>query len=143
MGAIEVEVTMSTTQTELAVKFLKHRLRSDHATFRGNSAEYDQIRDLVSRTSENGESNSALVIGTAGCGKTTVCKLSCVILAKSKPNDPFPIADVDGDIDIGRFVSETGVPLEYAHRQAQRIRARRRCARIEIHHQANALGNGR
>lgn len=57
---------------ELAVKLLKHRLRSDHTTFCGNSAEYDQIRDLITRTSENGESNSALVIGTAGCGKTTV-----------------------------------------------------------------------
>lgn len=64
---------MSITQMELAVKFLKQRLRSDHTTFHGNSAEYDQIRDLVSRTSDSGESNSALVIGTAGCGKTTVC----------------------------------------------------------------------
>lgn len=59
---------------ELAVKFLKHRLRSDHSTFRDHATEYDQIRDLITRTSEHGESNSALVIGTAGCGKTTVNK---------------------------------------------------------------------
>lgn len=55
-----------------AVKFIKHRLRMDHTTFIGHTAEYNQIKELISRTSENGESNSALVIGPLGCGKTTV-----------------------------------------------------------------------
>lgn len=57
---------------ELAVKCIKHRLRSEHTVFTGHATEYNQISDLISRTSEHGESNSALIIGTAGCGKTTV-----------------------------------------------------------------------
>lgn len=63
---------MAKTQMELAVKFLKHRLKSDFTTFIGNAAEYQQISELINRTCEHGESNSALVIGTEGCGKTTV-----------------------------------------------------------------------
>lgn len=57
---------------ELAVKLLKHRLKSDYTTFVGHTVEYQQISELINRTTEHGESNSALVIGTAGCGKTTV-----------------------------------------------------------------------
>lgn len=63
---------MSATQIELAVKFLKHRLKSDHTTFIGNESEYRLVSELISRTSECGESNSALIIGTAGSGKTMV-----------------------------------------------------------------------
>lgn len=57
---------------ELAVKFLKHRLKSDHTTFLGNESEKKQILDLIMRTVDYGESNSALIIGSAGTGKTTV-----------------------------------------------------------------------
>lgn len=59
-------------EMEFAVKCLKHRLRSEHTVFTGHATEYNQISDLISRTSDHGESNSALIIGTAGCGKTTV-----------------------------------------------------------------------
>lgn len=64
---------MNETQMELAVKFLRHRLKEDHTTFIGNESEKRQIRELISRTAEHGESNSALIIGSAGSGKTTVC----------------------------------------------------------------------
>lgn len=57
---------------ELALKFLKHRLKSDHTTFLGNDSEFRRINELITRTSDCGESNSALIIGTAGSGKTTV-----------------------------------------------------------------------
>lgn len=57
---------------ELAVKLLKQRLKSDNTTFFGNESEFRQISELICRTSEHGESNSALVIGSAGTGKTTV-----------------------------------------------------------------------
>lgn len=60
---------------ESAVRFLKHRLKSDHTTFIGNESEYRHINDLIARTSECGESNSALIIGTAGSGKSTVSLL--------------------------------------------------------------------
>lgn len=63
---------MCKTQMELAVKFLKHRLTSDHTTFIGNESEFRLISELIFRTSEYGESNSALIIGTAGSGKTSV-----------------------------------------------------------------------
>lgn len=60
---------------DLAVKLLKHRLKHDYTTLIGNSAEYQQISELITRTSEYGESNSALVVGSAGCGKTTVIRI--------------------------------------------------------------------
>lgn len=63
---------MTKTQMELAVQFLKHRLRTDYTTFIGHTTEYNQIKELIWRTSEHGVSNSALVIGPPGCGKTTV-----------------------------------------------------------------------
>lgn len=69
---------------DLAVKFLKHRLKSDHSTFIGNESEFRQISELICRTSDHGESNSALVIGSAGAGKTMVTYLLCPILVWNK-----------------------------------------------------------
>lgn len=60
---------------ESAVQLLRHRLRTDHTTFIGHTADYNRIKEVILRTSENGESNSALVIGPLGCGKTTVSTL--------------------------------------------------------------------
>ncbi|XP_055531706.1 origin recognition complex subunit 4 [Wyeomyia smithii] len=53
-------------------KFLKIRLQRDSATFRGYDKEVQHIRDLLFRTAEFGESNSALLLGPRGCGKTTL-----------------------------------------------------------------------
>ncbi|XP_031630438.1 origin recognition complex subunit 4 [Contarinia nasturtii] len=77
---------MSKTQMDLAVKFLKHRLKSDRTTFIGNESEYRHINDLITRTSECGESNSALIIGTAGSGKSTMIMS---ILSKLLTKDSF------------------------------------------------------
>lgn len=52
-------------------KFLKYRLQNDKSSFRGYESERRNILDLLSRTSQ-GESNSALLLGARGCGKTTV-----------------------------------------------------------------------
>lgn len=87
-----------------AVKFLKHRLRMDHTTFIGHTTEYNQIKELISRTSENGESNSALVIGPLGCGKTTVSTSNRIAHKRFRvPTVHFRISD--GFIDfIASFV---------------------------------------
>ncbi|XP_058065978.1 origin recognition complex subunit 4 [Anopheles bellator] len=53
-------------------RFIKSRLLRDRATFRGYEAERQHIRDLLLRTAERGESNSALLLGPRGCGKTTL-----------------------------------------------------------------------
>lgn len=55
-------------------KFLKERLQRDYTTFRGHENERDNVRQLLQRTAEMGESNSLLLIGPRGSGKTTVCK---------------------------------------------------------------------
>lgn len=55
-------------------KFLKERLQRDYSTFRGHENERDNIRELLKRTAEVGESNSMLLIGPRGAGKTTVSK---------------------------------------------------------------------
>lgn len=45
-------------------------LRND--TFYGYEKEYNQVLDLLKKTVEISESNSALLIGPRGAGKTTV-----------------------------------------------------------------------
>lgn len=56
-------------------KFLKERLQRDYSTFRGHENERDNVRQLLQRTAEMGESNSLLLIGPRGSGKTTVSKV--------------------------------------------------------------------
>ncbi|XP_049290535.1 origin recognition complex subunit 4 isoform X2 [Anopheles funestus] len=53
-------------------KFLKSRLLTDRASFHGFEAERQNIHDLLERTAEHGESNSALLLGPRGIGKTTL-----------------------------------------------------------------------
>ena len=52
-------------------KFLKTRILNN-TEFVGHRDERLQVRDLLQRTIESGESNSALLIGPRGSGKTTV-----------------------------------------------------------------------
>lgn len=59
-------------QMDVAKKFLRNRLVTDNATLFGYLSERHQIKELISRTLNHGESNSAVIIGPKGCGKTTV-----------------------------------------------------------------------
>lgn len=59
-------------QIKLARKFLKMKIIEDNLTFRDHEEEKLHISDIITRTVEAGESNSALVIGPRGSGKTTV-----------------------------------------------------------------------
>lgn len=65
-------------------KFLKERLQTDYSTFRGHENERDNIRQLLQRTAEMGESNSMLLIGPRGSGKTTVSDLFLQIYQSSE-----------------------------------------------------------
>lgn len=56
-------------------KFLKERLQRDYTTLRGHESERENIRQLLQRTAEMGESNSLLLIGPRGSGKTTVIEI--------------------------------------------------------------------
>lgn len=56
----------------LARKYLKRRIMYPDMNFRNNAQERSHILELVKRTIESGESNSALIIGPRGSGKTTV-----------------------------------------------------------------------
>lgn len=42
------------------------------ARYNGHTHERKQLLDILKRTTDNGESNSALLIGPPGVGKTTV-----------------------------------------------------------------------
>lgn len=55
-----------------ARRFLKERLQRDYTTLRGYEEERSNVRQLLQRTAEMGESNSLLLIGPRGAGKTTV-----------------------------------------------------------------------
>jgi len=57
-----------------ARRFLKERLQRDYTSLRGYEAERSNVRQLLQRTAEMGESNSLLLIGPRGAGKTTVSK---------------------------------------------------------------------
>ncbi|XP_062550599.1 origin recognition complex subunit 4 [Armigeres subalbatus] len=73
-------------QSEKTRKFLKSRLQTDVTAFRGYESEWQHIRDLLFRTAEHGESNSALLLGPRGCGKTT---LVTSVLADLLPEENF------------------------------------------------------
>lgn len=53
---------------------IKENITNSNNVFLGHKVERNQIYDLVEKTVEYGESNSALLIGPRGTGKTTVSK---------------------------------------------------------------------
>lgn len=53
-------------------EFLLNRLRDDETTFIGQETEFATVRNLMERTVQFGESNSALIIGPPRSGKSTV-----------------------------------------------------------------------
>lgn len=54
-------------------RLLKHRMKTGAINiFQEYDSEIQTIRNLLLRSSEIGESNSLLVIGPRGCGKTSV-----------------------------------------------------------------------
>lgn len=59
-------------ESSITRRFLKNRLLRDYTTFRGFESERTHVKDLLLRTVESGESNSALIVGPRGSGKTTV-----------------------------------------------------------------------
>lgn len=58
---VNVKKTRSYIKSKLATK-----------TYKRNEKEFNQIYNLLEKAVENGESNSALLIGQRGTGKTTV-----------------------------------------------------------------------
>ncbi|XP_037968820.2 origin recognition complex subunit 4 [Plutella xylostella] len=62
----------SVIQIKLIRKYLKIKLLDDNVSFRGHALERSHVYDLMRKTIVQGESNSALVIGARGSGKTTL-----------------------------------------------------------------------
>lgn len=60
---------------DLTREFLKDRLLNDKVTFWGYAKERQQITELITKTAQIGESNSALLIAPRGAGKSTVSKV--------------------------------------------------------------------
>lgn len=56
----------------LCRNIIKRKLLLPENVFRGHKKERNHLSELLRRTVEMGESNSALLIGPRGCGKTTV-----------------------------------------------------------------------
>lgn len=67
-----VPATASSQHLQSTQEFLLNRLRDDETTFYGHETEFDTVRTLMQRTVQFGESNSALIIGPARSGKSTV-----------------------------------------------------------------------
>lgn len=64
---------MQLTEINLAKEALKYRMRCGGTNlFEEYETEIDHIKNLLLRSSEIAESNSLIVVGPRGCGKTTV-----------------------------------------------------------------------
>lgn len=61
----------------LCRNIIKRKLLLPENVFRGHKKERNHLFELLRRTVEMGESNSALLIGPRGCGKTTVSFSVC------------------------------------------------------------------
>lgn len=57
----------------LTRKYLKRKIMCPETKFRHHVKERMHILELLKRTVDMGESNSALLVGPRGSGKTTVC----------------------------------------------------------------------
>lgn len=64
----------------LCRKRIKEKILLPESLFRGLEKERTHMLDLLHRTVEMGESNSALLIGPRGCGKTTVSLTVFILL---------------------------------------------------------------
>lgn len=53
-------------------RLLKNRLENDYNQYQDYNEQYLHLKHMMKRTVDHGESNSALVIGPKGCGKTTL-----------------------------------------------------------------------
>ncbi|KAH8413816.1 hypothetical protein KR222_008829 [Zaprionus bogoriensis] len=80
-------------------RFLKERLQRDYTTLRGYDAERANVRQLLQRTAEMGESNSLLLIGPRGAGKTTLINAVLTDLLENKSFvDSTLIVHLDGNL---------------------------------------------
>ncbi|XP_030376583.1 origin recognition complex subunit 4 [Scaptodrosophila lebanonensis] len=78
--------------------FLKERLQRDYTTLRGYETERSNVRQLLERTAE-GESNSLLLIGPRGAGKTTLINAVLTdLMVKKSFVDNTLIVSLDGNL---------------------------------------------
>lgn len=131
-----------TDQIDLAKKFLRDRLLTDNTTLFGYNSESHQIKELISRTVNHGESNSAVIIGPKGCGKTTV-STSVIHENSSRIATLTILASVSVGF-IGAF--RTSAHRQFLHKRydcpPQWLHSNGRWHRAEINHQTIELGDG-
>ncbi|XP_022228744.2 origin recognition complex subunit 4 [Drosophila obscura] len=82
-----------------ARRFVKERLQRDYTTLRGYKEERSNVRQLLQRTAEMGESNSLLLIGPRGAGKTTLINAVLTdLLVNQSFVDNTLIVHLDGNL---------------------------------------------
>lgn len=67
-----MEINFQDNMILLTRKYLKRKIMCPETNFRHHTKERSHILNLLKHTVEMGESNSALLIGPRGSGKTTV-----------------------------------------------------------------------
>ncbi|KAH8320796.1 hypothetical protein KR067_010107 [Drosophila pandora] len=94
-------------------RFLKARLLRDHTTLHGYKEERSNVRQLLQRTAEMGESNSLLLIGPRGAGKTTLIN---AVLTDLVDNRSFVentlIVHLDGNLHTDDRVALKSITLQ-------------------------------
>ncbi|KAH8233124.1 hypothetical protein KR026_004540 [Drosophila bipectinata] len=94
-------------------RFLKARLQRDYTTLHGYKEERSNVRQLLQRTAEMGESNSLLLIGPRGAGKTTLIN---AVLTDLIDNRSFVentlIVHLDGNLHTDDRVALKSITLQ-------------------------------
>nr|XP_016928039.1 origin recognition complex subunit 4 [Drosophila suzukii] len=94
-------------------RFLKERLQRDYTTLRGYAEERANVRQLLQRTAEMGESNSLLLIGPRGSGKTTLINAVLAdLLAKKSFVENTLIVHLDGNLHTDDRVALKSITVQ-------------------------------
>ncbi|XP_041563565.1 origin recognition complex subunit 4 [Drosophila elegans] len=94
-------------------RFLKERLQRDYTTLRGYAEERSNVRQLLQRTAEMGESNSLLLIGPRGSGKTTLINAVLTdLLANKSFMDNTLIVHLDGNLHTDDRVALKSITVQ-------------------------------
>lgn len=71
--AVKVSIAKMCSNIDVIRKYLKHKIINNCEIINNYEKEHQQLYNLINLTINNGESQSVLIMGPRGAGKTIVC----------------------------------------------------------------------